>query len=479
MSDDISKPMSQSNDELTNDELMMEYFMPPIGIFSSSLEEKSFNCPSIDSLKFILFQTFVHVLIGMKHDLNALKEMLNVCRLQCSDNIAQLKQIDDFQREYKSVKAIYYYTLDSFLFRKLNQAFRYENIDCIFRFRYYITDLYWQLHEMDQQERPRRNIRLYRGKKLPIDVLQQLIDNIHGLISINGFVSTTVDEEVAKVYAGIGGQRNGYESVVFEINIDKATTIPQKPYANISTQSCIKDEREYLLSMGFIWYIDSVEKSEDNFWKIKLRSCIDTESKVIEHIDQLKGDCSFFSLGMILRELGDYANAKNFYQRTLDDPTLSDETRGRVYYNMGLLADEQGEFMTALDNFTKALELIKLSTIPNNGVPTASRPLYAHSILPSRLNIWNNIGRQEQKKGAYDRAYNAFEKALNEVGSETEIATVYNNLGLLEFGYGEYEESQKHFTKAVKLAKNHIWVTEFKKNLDMVNKHISSLNNVI
>ena len=47
----------------------------------------------------------------------------------------------------------------------------------------------------------------------------------------------------------------------------------------------------------------------------------------------------------------------NFYRRMLEDKSLSNETRALVYFNMGLLANEQDEYMEALDHFLKAEEL--------------------------------------------------------------------------------------------------------------------------
>jgi tetratricopeptide (TPR) repeat protein len=471
ISDDVKKLPSQISTVITDDELLNEELIPPVGIFNSSLKKKSFYSLSTDSLKFILFQTLVHVLIDMKHDENAFKEMLRVCRHQHEDSVAQLQNIEKFKKEYKSIHAIRYYTQDSFLFRKLNQVFRYENIECIYPFRYYIADLYHQLEQMHNQQKHQQKIPLYRGKKLATDVLQQLSDNVGGLISMNGFLSTTKDYEVAKVYAGVNEQRYGYESAVFEINVDEITAIDRRPYANIKPESDIPDDEEYLFSMGFVWCISSIEK-ENNVWIIKLRSCSNIESKLIEHIKQLKGKCTFLSLGVILSELGEYSSAVNFYKRMLDDPTLPREICGRIYYNIGLIHDRQNRYMDALDNLRTAETLIEPSAMRNNDMPAASQPLYAHDIPPSRLKMWNNIGRQYQKKDDYESANNAYKKALDEPGSELEMATVYHNLGRLEFDEGKYEESRKYYNMAIARAKDHMCVTEFKKDLDIVNRYI-------
>ncbi|MFX8762636.1 hypothetical protein ABTM82_19935, partial [Acinetobacter baumannii] len=62
---------------------------------------------------------------------------------------------------------------------------------------------------------------LYRGSKLPLSIIQQLIDHQDHLISINGFVSTTTDREVARLFSGNGEAKSSTVSVVCEMSIDQ------------------------------------------------------------------------------------------------------------------------------------------------------------------------------------------------------------------------------------------------------------------
>ncbi|CAF4465020.1 unnamed protein product [Adineta steineri] len=108
--------------------------------------------------------------------------------------------------------------------------------------------------------------KVYRGKVLPSSILQQLIDNEHGLISMNGFLSTTALSEIADIYSSIEEKINeGYIRVRFILIID---TIKQ-PYAYIGDCSAVTDEREILFSLGTIWRIESITPGE-KFYEIEL-----------------------------------------------------------------------------------------------------------------------------------------------------------------------------------------------------------------
>jgi hypothetical protein len=116
--------------------------------------------------------------------------MIRECRLCYCGNSTVGEKIDLLNKDYQTNLAIWYYTCDMFLFRS-------EDFEHIFKFRRYIIDLHCELAKMCDNCAPSR-ITLYRGKKLLPIVLQQLEDNIGALVSINGFLSTTKNEELAK-----------------------------------------------------------------------------------------------------------------------------------------------------------------------------------------------------------------------------------------------------------------------------------------
>ena len=107
----------------------------------------------------------------------------------------------------------------------------------------------------------------FRGKPLSGSVLQQLIDNEGGLISFNGFLSTTFDPGVSSMYDGREAVHKENTSVLFRLYIDNCV---KTPFADISVCSAKPDESEILFSLGTVWRIESIE-SDNNLYIIELQ----------------------------------------------------------------------------------------------------------------------------------------------------------------------------------------------------------------
>jgi hypothetical protein len=50
--------------------------------------------------------------------------------------------IDEFEMDYSSENALWWYSRDSFLYGMLNKALRTQDIDTLFLFRFFIRDIY-------------------------------------------------------------------------------------------------------------------------------------------------------------------------------------------------------------------------------------------------------------------------------------------------------------------------------------------------
>jgi hypothetical protein len=88
---------------------------------------------------------------------------LNEVRRLYHHNPAIIKQIDEFQREYKPDDAVHWYTRDSFVYRMINKALRTQNIIIIFKFRSLISDIYYQLKKLQDEQGPplRKSFEIY------------------------------------------------------------------------------------------------------------------------------------------------------------------------------------------------------------------------------------------------------------------------------------------------------------------------------
>ncbi|CAF4563423.1 unnamed protein product, partial [Didymodactylos carnosus] len=272
------------------------------------------------------------VLLRMPKSDESKMEMLTECESYYRDNDQELEKINDFRLNYSSDAAVWWYTRDSFVYRLLNKALRTRDIDIIFKFRFFITDLYRQLQKehskfMELFTDDEYFLTVYRGQYLKADELHELKDNIGGLISMNTFTSTTCKEDVASMLAGDGSLSPILESILFEIQIN--TSIDTKPYANIKELSVMKDEDEVLFSIGTIFRIESVEKpTGSGIWSVKLllTSEGDEHYKVLsEHMrEETDQSPDLNRLGYLLREMGEYAKAERYFRRLINDTLPND-----------------------------------------------------------------------------------------------------------------------------------------------------------
>ena len=88
---------------------------------------------------FMWFQLLIEILLRMDQIDIAKKEMIDECLSQYEDDPIERTTIEDFRNSYDRTKAIWWYTRNCFLYRLLNKALRTENIDMIFKFRFFYS----------------------------------------------------------------------------------------------------------------------------------------------------------------------------------------------------------------------------------------------------------------------------------------------------------------------------------------------------
>jgi hypothetical protein len=147
--------------------------------------------------QFLHSQLLIDCLIRMKSTSTDKNELVSFCKVQYKRNKNELKNIQEFERDYSANSALRWYTRPSFLYQVLNKALRTQNIDLLFLFRFFIRDLEQQL----EQYQCSIHIRIYRGQFMSHDELKSLQSAIGEFISINSFFSTTIDRDVALFFS--------------------------------------------------------------------------------------------------------------------------------------------------------------------------------------------------------------------------------------------------------------------------------------
>lgn len=205
-------------------------------------------------------------------------------------------------------------------------------------------------------------------------------------------------------------------------------------------------------------------------------------SIVIEKSERLA--TLYNNIGFGYDKLGDYNNAMNYYQLSLEikENILGTEhlSTATTYNNIGILYCELGDYEKALGQLQKVLTMREKNpnterydiAISYNSIGTVYFNLgdydnalkYFQMALTERENVlgpnhpstaisYNNLGTLFREQGNFDKAMEHYQKALKikEDNSEKDlpsIATTYNNIGKTYFDQNDYNNAFAFFQKA-------------------------------
>ncbi|CAF4643990.1 unnamed protein product [Rotaria sp. Silwood2] len=211
----------------------------------------------------IRFKLIIETLLKITLNTYQLKqEFLNEIRSRPEYIPIEENLIIEFEEEYNSDKAIEWYTRDGPFYRMINQGFRTENIDIMFRYRFFFVDLHNSLQSLHkkQQNELEHISELYRGELMSAEEFSVLQGLIGSLIIVNSFWSTTKDQEVARIYSANGEHRPEKESIVYRIRLDRDVIRRGiQPFAYVTPFSRVKDEDEYLFVVGSVFRLEKIE----------------------------------------------------------------------------------------------------------------------------------------------------------------------------------------------------------------------------
>ncbi|UJR17524.1 hypothetical protein I4U23_004419 [Adineta vaga] len=318
---DVLTNISEVFDKLKDDVTSLQKTLPPpITICNfMGMKDKSIQDLDKESATFLWFHLLVEILLRLPDSttIDAKTEMLDECRLHYDDNDFELGKIKDFEKNYSPENALQWYTHDSFLYRLINRAFRTEDIDIIFKFRFFICDLFNQmLNIYNQTSKTSENLTVYRGQMMTTDEFNKIRHNVDNLISINTFFSTTTSCEIALLFAGEPNHEPSMESVIFQIEIN--TDLVKNPFVNLIQESKYKHEKEILLSMGFLFRIDEIDQLDSGHWSVSLTAVNEQDTKTNELLTYLKNEIgessTLLQLGEFLGTMGEYKKSRHYYE---------------------------------------------------------------------------------------------------------------------------------------------------------------------
>ncbi|CAF3751291.1 unnamed protein product [Rotaria sordida] len=386
--------------------------------YSSSTDSKQNSSTELNG-DFLWSQICIEVLLRMKCRDNEREELINLCKQIYDGNKSELQNIEKFKQTYTPETAIR-------------------------------CDLYQQLKELYSATSHLEPItRVYRGQALPIHELDGIKSIIGQHLSLNSFLSTSLNREVALRFIPSIPAANK-EKILFEIDIDPSIK-NVKPYANISSYSYFQTEAEVLFMLGSIFKIQSVTKQDDiSIINIRLENEYDPELKQLS--DYMKHNLdetpSFVTLGDLLLRMAEYDKALRCYERVLKELDGKDQNTiqaAQCFTGIGRAANFVKKYDLSIKYHKKAL-MINLS-LPNND----------YNIAGTYNNLANAYKDRRDHQIALKYFYKSLEinKKIN--GDDTlEVARLYFNIGNTYRYQQKYDDALLNLQRTLEIRQKYL-----------------------
>jgi tetratricopeptide (TPR) repeat protein len=404
------------------------------------------NLDQLDQ-SFMYTQILKEILLTIDFNQEHIMEFTGYCREKFFDNIAQLKNIDELEKEYDNYSPIWWYTSQCFLYSILNRGLRTMEVDIIIKMGFFVHHLHRHIEKLHQEQYAGDNqwhpFIVYRGQGLTQTDFDQMMKTKGGLVSFNNFLSTSRDRTLSLAFAESNQNNPDSIGVLFQITINPSISLI--PFADISVVSHYQTEEEVLFSMHSVFRIGDIKEINGNnrLWEVELTLTRDNDpqlSALTEHIREetlprLKG---WHRLSQLLITLGQINKAQKVCEVLLNQ-TFNDYDRANIYHQLGSIKDDQANYEEAIKFYEKSTEML-LKYCPSND--------------PNLLSTYNNIGTVYSKMGDYLTALSYYKKVLevqqNKLPrNDCELATSYISMGSVYEKLGKYTEALSFYEKGL------------------------------
>jgi tetratricopeptide (TPR) repeat protein len=191
----------------------------------------------------------------------------------------------------------------------------------VYHFRHWIKQLCSAIECEHRKQSQDHSWTLYSGFRLHEEELERLKKSIESLISINSFLSTSRDINVARIFAGEGIIEDRLVRVLLQIQANPAR-LQSVFFADISQISQFPVESEVLFSLGSTFRILSIDFDEDRqHWIVRLDATDDGSDRIHEYCQlanyDLHSTSTMIYFGRILNENLDQTDRAVRYFREL------------------------------------------------------------------------------------------------------------------------------------------------------------------
>ena len=401
------------------------------------------------SAEFLWFQLFNYIILHLPRDVQAQKQMLDICRHYYRDNRIRLQEINEFQRSYRPEEAISWYTKQSFLYKLVNKALRTEDIDQLYVFRFFISDLSKSLIEEHKKflQSDVETLFVYRGTKLSIEELNKLKENQGKIISTNGFLSTSQCRSLARDFALKATKQTDTVSVLFQIECKIQELGNSVILADIAKFSAYPQEKEVLFNLSATFRLETIEY-EGSLCIINMVASTAGQNVVHDYIEITRRETEektvSIMFGRLMCDMGQYQKSLKYFEQLLMSGSDTEDL-AMIELNIGRALYHKGEWKSARDHFDRAYKQM-MDTKP----PRIKESAY----------VLNSIGTDLQRQKKYDEAHDFFRRALTirqeaYSADHPNIAQSLHNIGNVLDDQGEYDDALKYYREALQIRENY------------------------
>ncbi|CAF1454854.1 unnamed protein product [Rotaria sordida] len=417
-----------------------------ISMFAGVEPNRSTRDLTEEKVAFVWFQILTEILVQMPQLPTARNEMLEEWRQACRTGRDETNIIKDFCRNYNPTKALYWYTRNTHLYKLLNKALRTENIDNIYKFRFFIVDLYRQLNELFQSSIPMNHVLIvYRGQRMTIREVENLCRNHHGLISMNSFISTSVNKKITQGFLAVLKKEEQEKTVAVLFKMTISANIAQqtnKPFADIRKFSSFPKEEEILLSMGTIFRIDKIEQNSSDSFYFELTMCMgntDPQHKTLYDYAKEEIACeknmNYSTYGKFLALMSNFDSSIAYYRQVLslvpDQLQLNEIDLATIHNDFAYAYRDSHRYQEAIKHYEIALKLrLKHESTHEEDLATTYSDFG-----------WLLMNMQDMQRALdfHQRALNIREKILGHNNGDTAMS--YNCIGLAAAYTGDFDRA--------------------------------------
>lgn len=379
---------------------------------------------------FLMWRFLINCLKLLKPDEQAKKELLIALHSKYSSNRIRFKEIDNFERNYRSESALTWYSEGSLFYQTLNNVLRTHDFGSIFALRFLIQDLIRCTEGSSKST-------VYRHQILSKSELERIIQTKNGFIQINNFLSTSTNRNVAvKYFREPTALDSDKIQILFEFNIEDSE------FSYIPRQ-----ENEILFPIGTIFRIKEIIPPTEStrFHQVQLSSInesndlFDVFTDWIERETYLSED-RWQQLLLTIINRNDFQLLKNIYTY-LEDSSFDDMGKASKLNRIGKICYQLEDYSTAIFLETKAFEL---------------QQNYPHDSYITLIESCNTIASGYAKIQDHSNRFIWLKKALDfkrESGYFEDLLTakIYTDLGDVCYSMENYPETIPYYKKALKI----------------------------